>query len=290
MPALQAVFSALAKLRLGSGSLDVLEADLRSRSALEPGALEAPEALAFDHKIELLDLHFTYGTGEAPALEGVDFIVEKNRRIAILGRTGSGKTTLVDVLLGLLAPQRGAVLVDGRPVGPAEVRSYRRLFGYVPQSIYLLDDSVARNVAFGLADDEIDMEAVRRACREAQISGFIEEELPQGYATVVGERGVRLSGGQRQRIGIARALYHRPAVLVFDEATSALDVHTEGLVYRALEGISRERTVITITHRLESVGNADRVVVLERGRVVDQGRPADVVARYRGAGVAEPVA
>jgi len=173
-------------------------------------------------------------------------------------------------------------LVDGAPVERASIRRYRRLFGYVPQSIFLIDDTVARNVAFGVGDDEIDVDAVKRACEQAQIADFIENELPQGYQTPVGERGVRLSGGQRQRIGIARALYHQPQVLVFDEATSALDIHTERRVYDALARIARERTVVTIAHRLESAATADRVVVLEHGRVVDEGRPAEVLDRFRG--------
>jgi ATP-binding cassette, subfamily B, bacterial PglK len=173
------------------------------------------------------------------------------------------------------------VTVDGEPVTPERRRAYRRLFGYVPQAIFLLDDTVARNVAFGVPDDAIDLEAVRRACRQAQIATFVEEGLPMGYQTEVGERGIRLSGGERQRIGIARALYHEPQVLIFDEATSALDIHTEASVLRALAGIARERTLVTIAHRLDTVRRADHVIVLERGRVVDEGPPGEVLARYR---------
>jgi ATP-binding cassette, subfamily B, bacterial PglK len=286
MPALQALFGAVARIRFAGGSLDAIEADFGYVKDLEPMTEREPTPMPFEGAIELRDVRFGYAGADAQALKGVSLAVAKHRSLAIVGRTGSGKTTLVDVLLGLLTPQSGRVLVDGEPVARDQRRSYRRIFGYVPQSIYLLDDTIERNVAFGLAPEEIDPEAVKRACREAQIADFIESELPHGYATEVGERGVRLSGGQRQRIGIARALYHQPAVLVFDEATSALDVHTEEQVYRALEGIARDRTVVTIAHRLETVAKADHVVVLEHGRVVDQGPPGEVLGRYRGEVVA----
>lgn len=283
MPAMQQLFGAFARLRFAAGSLEALEADF---GLLDPDADEGdlhgrPEPLAFERSIVLRQVRFTYPTGHAPVLDGMTLEIPRHFSLAIVGRTGSGKTTLVDVLLGLLVPQEGALEVDGEPVTPIRRRSYRRLFGYVPQSVYLLDDSVTRNVAFGLPDEEIDQEAVRRACDLAQIAEFVESELPDGYDTVLGERGVRLSGGQRQRVGIARALYHRPPVLVFDEATSALDMHTERQLYDALESIARSHTVVTIAHRLETVAKADRVVVLDRGRVVDQGPPGEVLTRYR---------
>jgi ATP-binding cassette, subfamily B, bacterial PglK len=282
MPAMQTLFTAVGRLRFASGSLDALEEDFAHTEALEPVDEDEPAKLHFERAIELRNVTFAYPGWEEPALAGVSLTIERRRSVAIVGRTGSGKTTLIDVLLGLLEPQSGAVLVDGAPLAPAQRRSYRRLFGYVPQTIYLLDDTIARNIAFGVEDDRIDLEAVRRACREAQIADFIEHELPDGYRTEVGERGVRLSGGQRQRLGIARALYHQPDVLLFDEATSALDVHTEQQVYDALAGIAEQRTVVTIAHRLETVAKADRVVVLERGRVVDTGPPTEVLRRYRG--------
>ena len=282
MPAMQQLFGAVARLRFVSGALDAIEADLGLRADLESDEDADAADFTFREAIALRSVSYAYPSGDGEhALEDVDVILRRNQSLAIVGRTGSGKSTLVDVLLGLLTPMSGNILVDGSPVPPERRRAYRRLFGYVPQSIYLLDDSIARNVAFGLPDDLIDHEAVRRACRQAQIADFIEAELVDRYATRVGERGVRLSGGQRQRIGIARALYHQPQVLVFDEATSALDVHTEQQVYAALEAIARERTVVTIAHRLETVAKADRVIVLEAGRIVDEGPPRDVLARYR---------
>jgi ATP-binding cassette subfamily C protein len=172
--------------------------------------------------------------------------------------------------------------VDGAPVTPSTLRRYRGLFGYVPQFIYLSDDSVAQNVAFGIPKDDVDMDAVERACREAQIADLIERELPGGYHTHVGERGIRLSGGQRQRIGIARALYANPQVLVFDEATSALDMHTEAAVYQALENVARERTVVTIAHRLDTIMQADEVLLLEAGVAVAVGDVERVIERFRG--------
>lgn len=280
LPAMQVLFNAVTRLRFALGALDAIEGDMNLLAGLEPVEDVAPKPLPFRDSVELRNVTFSYVGDEGPVLEDVTISVRRRSSLAIVGRTGSGKTTLVDVLLGLLEPETGTILVDGVAVTPERRRSFRRLFGYVPQSIFLLDDSVARNVAFGQAEEEVDLGAVRGACRQAQVDDFIENELPDGYATIVGERGVRLSGGQRQRIGIARALYHQPDILVFDEATSALDVHTEALVYRALDDIARERTVVTIAHRLDTVRAADHVVVLDHGRVIDEGPPDGVLARY----------
>ena len=282
MPAMQSVFAAFAKLRNTQGAVEILEADLREAGEVGDALADAPPPLPFAHSIALRGVSYHYPAGDEAALRGIDLVIEKGRSLGIVGRTGSGKTTLVNVLLGLLEPSEGHVEVDGAAaVALADKRAYRRLFGYVPQDIFLLDDSVRRNVALGIPDDEIDDAAVRLACVQAQVDDFIERELPTSYDTIVGERGVRLSGGQRQRVGIARALYHQPAVLVFDEATSALDVHTERRVFEALEAIAKERTLVMIAHRLETVAKADRVIVLDAGRVVDAGSSADVVGRYR---------
>ncbi len=280
MPLMQQLFSAIAHSRFAVGSLDAIEIDFVEAASGE-GELEGtPSPMSFDDVISLSHVTFAYPEGHGYVIEDVSFDLPKRSSLAFVGQTGSGKTTLVDVVLGLLVPDRGTVAVDGVVVTAERRRAYRRLFGYVPQDVYLLDDTITRNVAFGLTDDDIDMAAVRRACALAQIVEFIDEELPDGFETIVGERGVRLSGGQRQRIGIARALYHQPQVLVFDEATSALDVHTERKLYQALDAIALTHTVITIAHRLDSVAKADLVLVLDHGRVVDRGAPADVLARY----------
>lgn len=281
LPAMQMFFAGVASLRNTVGAIEVVEDDLAQ--ARETGGVLSPAAkpLPFERTIALRGVAYRYPAGEGPALHGIDLELAHGRSLALVGRTGSGKTTLVNVLLGLLDPSEGHVEVDGRRVSADDRRAYRRLFGYVPQDIFLTDDTIRRNVALGIPDDDIDEEAVRRACRQAQVDDFIEQELPDGYRTVVGERGIRLSGGQRQRIGIARALYHQPSVLVFDEATSALDVHTEKKVFEALEAIAKERTLVTIAHRLETVAGVDHVIVLEHGRVSDSGRAGDVLGRYR---------
>jgi ATP-binding cassette, subfamily B, bacterial PglK len=281
MPAMQHLFNAAARLRSVTGALESVEAELRITPE-DDGALRVvPEPMAFSKVITFSEVSYSYPGGEGRAIHCVSLDVRRGRNLAIIGRTGSGKTTLVDLLLGLLEPESGSIMVDDIHIDRTNRRAYRRLFGYVPQEIYLLDDTIRRNVALGLAEDEIDDEAVRRACEQAQAVDFIEQELLDRFDTVVGERGVRLSGGQRQRIGIARALYHRPPVLVFDEATSALDVHTERQLYQALELIARDHTVVTVAHRLDTVSKADDVIVLERGRIVDAGPPSEVLARYR---------
>jgi len=182
----------------------------------------------------------------------------------------------VDIILGLLQPDSGQLLVDGAIIGGEKLVSWQRNFGYVPQHIYLTDDTVTRNIAFGVADGEIERAALIRAARIANLHDFVEQQLPKGYDTIIGERGVRLSGGQRQRIGIARALYHDPAILVMDEATNALDGVTEEAVMEALGRLAGQKTIILIAHRLTTVKECDLIYILEQGQIVSQGTYAEL--------------
>jgi ABC-type multidrug transport system fused ATPase/permease subunit len=190
--------------------------------------------------------------------------------IGFVGATGCGKTTLVDVIMGLLVPSAGSIIVDDVPV-ITDTAPWQRNFGYVPQQIYLSDDTIAANIAFGIPADMRDMAAIERAARIANLHGFITNELPNGYNTVVGERGIRLSGGQRQRIGIARSLYHDPAILVMDEATSALDTVTEDAVMDAIHNLQHSKTIIIIAHRLSTVRECDIICLMEKGQIIAQG-------------------
>ena len=190
--------------------------------------------------------------------------------MAFVGPTGAGKTTLVDIILGLLSPQQGKLLVDGVAVERSNLINWQINIGYVPQHIFLGDDKVIRNIAFGLPDKEIDREAVEYAAKVANIHDFILDELPDGYDTWIGEDGIRLSGGQRQRIGIARAIYHNPDVLVFDEATSALDGVTEEAVLQAMENAAKLKTLIVIAHRLTTVKNCNMVYIIDKGKITGQ--------------------
>ena len=194
-----------------------------------------------------------------------------NSTVGFVGATGSGKTTIVDVILGLLEPQEGRLSIDGLSITAANRRQWQRAIGYVPQHIYLTDDSVSANIALGVNTKDIDQLLVERAAKIANIHEFVVNDLSYGYATTVGERGVRLSGGQRQRIGIARALYHNPKVLVLDEATSALDNLTEKAVMEAVNNLGHDVTIILIAHRLSTVRQCDQVFLLERGEVLSKG-------------------
>jgi ABC-type multidrug transport system fused ATPase/permease subunit len=219
----------------------------------------------FQTEIRLANVNFTYPSAAAPALRDLRLRISKGEAVGFVGPSGSGKSTLVDVVLGLLTPGTGQVLVDNKDI-QGNLRAWQDQIGYVPQSIYLTDDTLRRNVAFGLPDREIDEAAVSRAVRAAQLEEFVEG-LPKGLDTIVGERGIRLSGGQRQRIGIARALYHDPAVLVLDEATSALDTVTERDVMQAVSALHGNKTVLIVAHRLSTVANCDRLYRLEQGRI-----------------------
>jgi ABC-type multidrug transport system fused ATPase/permease subunit len=235
--------------------------------------------------IELAQVSFQYPGAKAPALVDLDLAVPRNASVALVGATGCGKTTVVDLLMGLLPPTKGTLRVDGAPVTAQNLRAWQRNIGHVPQQIFICDDSVARNVAFGVPDAEIDLARVERACRLARLHDFVAGELPQGYRTLLGERGVKLSGGQRQRIGIARALYTDPEVLVLDEATSALDNVTESAVFDALQALAGSKTLVIVAHRLSTVQDCDLIYVMERGRIVERGRYDELYRsspRFRG--------
>jgi len=223
------------------------------------------------------NVSYAYAPGSPPAVTGVDMTIQRGQSVGIIGPTGAGKSTLLDLLLGLIVPTDGRVLVDGRDISQI-TRAWQRQIGYVSQTPYLLDDSLWRNVAFGLPDDAVDEERLRLAVSAAQLDEVVEI-LPQGLDTTVGDRGARLSGGQRQRVAIARALYRNPAVLVLDEATAALDVETEREVTRAIESLHGTRTVIVVAHRLSTVRNCDRIIVLRDGRIAALGSYVELLTK-----------
>jgi ABC-type multidrug transport system fused ATPase/permease subunit len=256
LTALQSVRSSIAVIDLIDKELNV---DLRNKSA------GTADPITFDKEISVSNVAYNYPNSARPSLQGVSFTIGKGESIGLIGTSGAGKSTLVDVLLGLLTPTSGQVLVDGKDIQDG-LKNWQYLIGYVPQSIFLTDDTLRRNIAFGLRDDAIDDDAVRDAINAAQLTD-LTSTLPDGMNTLVGERGIRLSGGQRQRIGIARALYHNPPVLVFDEATSALDLETEKGVMKSIYALKGSRTMVIVAHRLSTVEHCDRILKVEDGKI-----------------------
>jgi ATP-binding cassette, subfamily B, bacterial PglK len=282
LPALQQAFAAWATMggchAHLADTIELIEQPL-------PAALLQPRAapLEFERTIQFRDVRFRYSSDAPWVLDGLGFTIRKGARVGLVGRTGAGKSTTLDLLMGLLEPTEGAVLVDGQPLTGLRASGWQRIIAHVPQSIYLADTTIAQNIAFGIVPAEIDMQRVRAAAQCAQIADFIESR-PEGYEALCGERGVRLSGGQRQRIGIARALYKDASVLVFDEATSALDGVTEQAVLRAIEGLGRELTVLLIAHRLTTLSHCETIIELDRGRVAAQGAYAELSTAARAFG------
>lgn len=273
MPSVNRIMTAIQVMRHAMPVVTTLASELESLAPQEaPGS---GSQIELKRELRVEDVSFAYPSTEAPALHDVSLEIRAGESIGFVGGSGSGKSTLIDVILGLLAPQRGVIRVDGVDVRE-NLRSWQDHIGYVRQHIYLTDDSLRRNIAFGLRDADIDNQAVQRALRAAQLEDFVAS-LPQGLDTLVGERGVRLSGGQLQRIGIARALYHDPSVLVLDEATSALDTATEREVMSAVRALHGEKTVIIVAHRLTTVADCDRLYRLENGRIVQSGDPATLI-------------
>ena len=270
IPALQQVYSSLTQLRFSGPALDALHADFAGLLPTTPES-EAAEPVVLAKSIALCGVTYAYPKASGNVLQDVSLEIRARSTVAFVGSTGSGKTTTVDLIMGLLEPTAGTVEVDGMPIDGSNRRGWQRNIGYVPQQIFLADDTVAANIAFGVAPGAIDCAAVERAARISNLHDFVASELPNGYATTIGERGVRLSGGQRQRIGIARALYHAPEVLVLDEATSALDNLTERAVMDAVHNLGHQMTIILIAHRLTTVRECDRIFLLDHGRVVGEG-------------------
>lgn len=282
LPMVQQIFLTITKMRFSKPALDNFCGEMSAGNGLEQGGGKLTVGavpIPLTTTLELQNVRFTYPDAERPALQGVTLSIPARATIGIVGATGAGKSTIVDIILGLVRPQEGRLCVDGREIRDSDVRGWQKSIGYVPQHIFLVDDTIAGNIAFASSVKQIDMAAVRRAARIADLHDFIEAELPKGYETMIGERGVRLSGGQRQRIGIARALYHDPSVLLLDEATSALDYLTERAVMEAIDNVGHHKTIVLISHRLTSVKACDTILMMERGRVIASGTYEDLIVR-----------
>jgi ATP-binding cassette subfamily C protein len=264
MPGVNRIINQLSIFKMFIPSIEQVYREYFLMSAKE-NYVDVPD-FKFQTNIVVQDLSFRYLNTKRDALSGISLEVKKGESVGIVGETGSGKSTLIDVILGLLRPCEGSVLIDGKH--PANSYQWHKKIGYVPQSVYLTDDSIEANIAFG--EKEADEDRVNQAVNAAQLRKLIDQ-LPQGTKTIVGERGVRLSGGERQRISIARALYHQPEVLIFDEATSALDNETEAKLMGTINSVSKDRTVIMIAHRLTTLKNCDKIVSMKDGRVVKIG-------------------
>ncbi len=275
MPSVSRVLGSVQSLRYSRPAIDTMLVEFQ---------LDAPEFVTktkstaiLQTNIQLCDISYAYPGASESALNGLLLTIKKGETVGFIGQSGAGKSTLVDVILGLLTPNSGKVMVDGKDI-QEDLRAWQNQIGYVSQSIYLTDDTLRRNVAFGLSSKQIDDAAVKHAIQSAQLEEFIDS-LPRGLETLVGERGIRLSGGQRQRIGIARALYHEPAVLVLDEATSALDTDTEGGVMQAVTALQGSKTILIVAHRVSTVAHSDRVYRLDHGCVVEEGTPSTMFHR-----------
>jgi len=269
MPALQQIYASFTSLVFVNPSLNKLYDDVKQLKPFEDN--QDQEAFSISKNITLKDVYFNYPNTTRKSLKNININIPAKSTVGFIGPTGSGKTTIIDIILGLLEPQKGTLEIDEKIITKYNSRSWQRSIGYVPQEIFLADNTISANIAFGVKPGEVNQEAIQTASKIANLHNFVMDELPKKYQTTIGERGVRLSGGQRQRIGIARALYHKPKVLILDEATSALDNQTEKAVMDAVNNLEKDITIILIAHRLNTVKNCDIIFKLDNGKIVDQG-------------------
>ncbi|MFK3868317.1 ABC transporter ATP-binding protein [Psychrobacter faecalis] len=272
LPALQQIYSSITQIKGNSAAFEAVKEDLQQSKITQNKLNEKTVSpkLKFEQQIKLDNITFAYPNKENYALNNVSISIPINHVIGIVGSSGSGKSTLIDIILGLLPPQSGHIYIDDTLITEDNIRGWQNSLGFVPQSIFLSEGSIAENIAFGISANEIDYNQVLKAIELAHLTELVEE-LPKGLHTKVGERGVQLSGGQRQRIGIARALYNEADILIFDEATSALDGITEKIIMDAIHDFTGQKTIIMIAHRLKTVQKCDTIYLMEKGRVVDQG-------------------
>ena len=269
LPSLQLIYSNATQLKFVGPALDSMYEELKGPSPIDK--YKTKDKLILNKSIKLENIYYNYPQSSKTALKNINLTLPAYNTIGLVGATGSGKTTVVDIILGLLEPQKGNLLIDDEIINKDNFFNWQRSIGYVPQQIYLSDDTVAANIAFGIKSNEINQEAVVNASKIANLHDFVVNELDDQYKTTLGERGIRLSGGQRQRVGIARALYHSPKILILDEATSALDNLTEKAVIDAVNNLSKKITIILIAHRLSTVQKCDKIYQLEKGEIKFQG-------------------
>jgi ATP-binding cassette subfamily C protein len=275
MPALQNMFAGVARARYFLPSLDILHQNIKSHfeeaTTHSSSVSKRHKPLIFEDHIKFDNVSFRYPGCTEPVIKQLSMVIRANTTIGLVGATGAGKTTLVDIISGLLRPESGRLLVDNEEISQNNIFSWQQSIGYVPQQIYLLDDALCRNVAFGISDDDIDRQAVIDALKIANLYDFVSRELPNGLDAIIGERGICLSGGQRQRLGLARALYHRPKMLILDEATSAVDGITENVIMDALAALDHQKTIVVIAHRIATVKECDLIFIMDDGKIVDSG-------------------
>lgn len=278
MPALQFIYRAVSQIRFAEASLNFLYNDLIKLKKLNSGSKNF-NIIKFENDIQLKNIIFKYPNSDNLVLKKLSLKILAKSAVALVGKTGSGKTTIVDLIMGILNPLNGTLEVDGNIIDNNNCKSWQKIIGYVPQQIYLANDTIEANIAFGIDMDKINSSEIERSAKIANLHEFVTNQLPEGYKTFVGERGVRLSGGQRQRIGIARALYHNPKVLIMDEATSALDGLTEKAIMQTINELRNDITIIIIAHRLSTVRECDQIYLVDDGKIIAQGNFLELIKK-----------
>ncbi len=278
MPALQQIYNSATLIRFAGDPINEVIKHL-SQLKMEENQVAEMKSIEFNQAISFSDVSFKYPNANKSALDKISFTISKGLKIGVVGHTGSGKTTMIDILLGLIEPTIGRVTVDGKPLDQNSYKSFQQKIGYVPQNVYLNDMSVAQNIAIGVQEEKIDFKLLKKAAKAACIHDTIMQNFENSYSDSIGERGSRLSGGECQRLGIARAIYRQPKLLVLDEATSALDNATEANVIDAISSYDKSMTTIMIAHRLSSLKNCDMILVFENGKIVEQGEYDELASK-----------